>query len=54
MDNRLLEDVEARSPFKWNGGNPNLETECGPRTEKFFYRSESYDGWELADLVSYI
>jgi YVTN family beta-propeller protein len=54
VDNRLLEDVAGTAPFKWNGGNPNLETECGPRTEKFFYRSESYDGWELADLVSYI
>jgi YVTN family beta-propeller protein len=54
VDNRLLEDVAETAPFKWNGGNPNLETECGPRTEKFFYRSESYDGWELMDLVSYI
>ena len=54
VDNRLLEDVADTAPFKWNGGNPNLETECGPRTEKFFYRSESYDGWELLDLVSYI
>jgi len=54
VDNRLLEDVAETAPFKWNGSNPNLETECGPRTEKFFYRSESYDGWQLADLVSYI
>ena len=37
VDNRLLEDVDGTAPFKWNGGNPNLETECGPRTEKFFY-----------------
>lgn len=54
VDNRLLEDVADTAPFKWNGGNPNLETECGPRTEQFFYRSESYDGWQLSDLVSYI
>lgn len=54
VDNRLLEDVADTAPFKWNGSNPNLETECGPRTEKFFYRSESYDGWQLEDLVSYI
>jgi len=54
VDNRLLEDVADTAPFKWNGGNPNLETECGPRTEKFFYRSESYDGWQLSDLVSFI
>ena len=54
VDNRLLEDVADTAPFKWNGSNPNLETECGPRTEKYFYRSESYDGFQLADLVSYI
>jgi YVTN family beta-propeller protein len=54
VDNRLLEDVADTGPFKWNGSNPNLETECGPRTEKFFYRSQSYDGQELLDLVAYI
>jgi YVTN family beta-propeller protein len=54
VDNRLLEDVADTGPFKWNGSNPNLETECGPRTEKYFYRSESYDGEQLEDLVSYI
>jgi YVTN family beta-propeller protein len=54
VDNRLLEDVADTGPFKWNGGNPNLETECGPRTEKFFYRSESYNGEELIDLVAFI
>ncbi len=54
VDNRLLEDVDGTEPFKWNGGNPDLETECGPRTEKFFYRSQSYSHEELSDLVSYI
>ncbi len=54
VDNRLLEDVEGTEPFKWNGANPNLETECGPRTEKYFYRAQSYDGWELDDLVHFI
>ena len=54
VDNRLLEDVSGTEPFKWNGANPNLETECGPRTEKYFYRSESYDGQQLLDLVAFI
>jgi YVTN family beta-propeller protein len=54
VDNRLLEAVEGTEPFKWNGGNPDLETECGPRTEKFFYRSQSYSREELGDLVAYI
>jgi YVTN family beta-propeller protein len=54
VDNRLLEDVDGTEPFKWNGGNPDLETECGPRTEKYFYRSQSYSREELGDLVGYI
>jgi len=54
VDNRLLEDIDGTEPFKWNGGNPDLETECGPRTEKYFYRSQSYTREQLSDLVSYI
>jgi YVTN family beta-propeller protein len=52
--NRLLEDVADTAPFKWNGSNPDLETECGPRTEKYFYRAQSYSQAELADLVSFV
>ncbi len=54
VDNRSIEDLSGTEPFKWNGGNPNLPTECGPRTEKYFYRSQSYNSAELADLVSYV
>jgi YVTN family beta-propeller protein len=52
--NRLLEDVKDTGPFKWNGSNPSLEMECGPRTEKYFYRNQSYSPRELADLVTFI
>jgi YVTN family beta-propeller protein len=54
VDNRLLEDVKDTEPYKWNGGNPNLPTECGPRTEKYFWRSENYDDLTLTDLVVYV
>ena len=54
VDNRLLEDVKDTEPYKWNGGNPNMPTECGPRTEKYFWRSENYDDLTLTDLVVYI
>jgi YVTN family beta-propeller protein len=54
VDNRLLEDISGTEPFKWNGGNPNLPTECGPRTEKYFWRSENYDDLTLTDLVVYV
>jgi YVTN family beta-propeller protein len=54
VDNRSIEDLSGTEPFKWNGGNPNMATECGPRTEKFIYRSQSFDSKELADLVTFV
>jgi len=54
VDNRPIEDLKGTEPYKWNGGNPNLPTECGPRTEKYFWRSENYDDLTLTDLVTYI
>jgi YVTN family beta-propeller protein len=54
VDNRLIEDLAGTEPFKWNGGNPSMAQECGPRTEMYFYRSQSYSPAELADLVDYI
>jgi len=54
VDNRLLEDLRGTEPFKWNGGNPNIPTECGVRTEKYFWRSQNYDDLTLADLSMYV
>jgi len=54
VDNKMLEGVKDTEPYKWNGGNPNLPTECGPRTEKYFWRSEQFDNRTLADLTVYI
>ena len=54
VDNKMLEDLRGTEPYKWNGGNPNIPTECGPRTEKYFWRSENYDDLQLADLALYI
>ncbi len=54
VDNRPIEDLVGTEPYKWNGGNPNLPTECGPRTEKYFWRSENYDDLTLTDLVTYV
>ena len=54
VDNKLLEDVTDTEPYKWTGTNPNIPTECGPRTEKYFWRSENYDNQMLADLAVYV
>ena len=42
------------APYKWNGGNPDLQTECGPRTERFFFRSQGFRGSDLQDLAQYV
>ncbi len=54
VDNRSLEDLAGTEPFKWNGGNPDMPTECGPRTEKFFFRSHSFTEQQLTDLVTFV
>jgi YVTN family beta-propeller protein len=54
VDNRSLENVAGTEPFKWNGGNPDMPTECGPRTEKFFFRSQSFTQQQLTDLVTFV
>jgi len=54
VDNKLLEGIKNTGPYKWNGGNPDIPTECGPRTEKYFWRSEQYDNLTLADLAIYV
>jgi YVTN family beta-propeller protein len=54
VDNKLLEDIKDTEPYKWNGGNPSIPIECGPRTEKYFWRSENYNNLTLSDLAVYI
>jgi len=54
VDNKLIEGIKNTEPYKWTGTNPNVPTECGPRTEKYFWRSENYDDLTLADLTLYI
>jgi hypothetical protein len=52
--NRSLEDLAGTQPFKWNGSNPDIPTECGPRTAKYIYRSQSFNSKELTDLVTFV
>jgi len=54
VDNRSLENLAGTEPFKWNGGNPDMPTECGPRTEKFFFRSQSFNQQQLTALVTFV
>jgi YVTN family beta-propeller protein len=54
VDNRSLENLAGTEPFKWNAGNPDMPTECGPRTERFFFRSQSFNQQQLTDLVTFV
>ncbi len=54
VENRTLYDIGETSPFKWNGLNPNLATQDGPRTAMYIFRSQGFSPSEVEDLVSYI
>jgi YVTN family beta-propeller protein len=52
--NRTLRGVAETAPYKWNGHNADLETQCGPRIAKFLFHSEGFNREQLADLVAFI
>ncbi len=54
VDNRTLRGILDTAPFKWEGTNPTLSGQCGPRLAVFFTRLEPYTPSELTALVRYI
>ena len=52
--NRTLRGIAETAPYKWNGHNPDLETQCGPRIAKFLFHSEGFNARQLEDLVAFI
>ena len=52
--NRTLRGIADTAPYKWNGHNPDLQTQCGPRTAKFLFRSQGFSHDELENLVAYL
>ncbi len=54
VDNRTLRGILDTPPFKWEGTNPTIHHQCGPRLAVFFTRLEPYTPDELAALVRYI
>lgn len=54
VDNRDLRDVSDTAPFKWAGTNPDVTTQCGTRTAKWFVRT----GWltlaQVVELTGYV
>ena len=54
VENRTLFSIDGTSPFKWNGKNPNLQTQDGPRTAMYIFRSQGFSSTEVNDLVTYL
>jgi len=52
--NRTLRGIRETAPYKWNGKNPDLATQCGPRIAKYFFRSEGFNTQELEGLLTYL
>jgi YVTN family beta-propeller protein len=54
LDNRSLQGVAGTEPFKWNGKNPTLEVQCGPRFARVLMRTEPIPPAELKDLTTFL
>jgi cytochrome c peroxidase len=53
-DNRTLQGIFDTPPFKWEGTNPSLHRQCGPRFSVFFTRLTPFTGDDLDALVRYM
>ena len=54
VDNRTLRGILDTAPFKWEGTNPSLQRQCGPRLAVFFTRIDPFTPDELGALDNYI
>ncbi len=54
VENKTLLGIDGTAPFKWNGKNPNLETQDGPRTAAYIFRSQGFNKSEVEDLAGFI
>jgi YVTN family beta-propeller protein len=54
VDNRTIRGINDTAPFKWEGTNPTLQRQCGPRLAAFFTRTDPFTAEESAALHRYI
>jgi YVTN family beta-propeller protein len=54
VDNRTLRGILDTAPFKWEGTNPSLQRQCGPRLAVFFTRIQPFTPEQLSALERYI
>jgi YVTN family beta-propeller protein len=54
LDNRSMQGVAGTAPFKWNGKNPSLRIQCGPRFARVLMRTDPIPPQDLEDLVKFL
>ncbi|MGC9035325.1 MAG: hypothetical protein ACP5K7_05740 [Verrucomicrobiia bacterium] len=54
LDNRSLQGVAGTNPFKWNGKNPTIQVQCGPRFARVLMRTDPIPPKDLQDLETFI
>ncbi len=54
VDNRTLRGILDTAPFKWEGTNPSLSRQCGPRLAVFFTRIDPFTPEQVKALDRYI
>jgi DNA-binding beta-propeller fold protein YncE len=54
LDNRTLRGIDRTPPFKWNGKNPSLQIQCGPRFARVLMRTDPIPPADLEDLVTFL
>ncbi len=54
VDNRTQRGIADTGPFKWNGKNPTLARQDGPRAAMLFFRSHGFEQDELRDVVQFV
>ncbi len=54
VDNRTLRGILDTAPFKWEGTNPSLARQCGPRLAVFFTRIQPFTPEQLSAVDEYI
>jgi YVTN family beta-propeller protein len=54
VDNRTMRGIAGTAPFKWNGKNPTISRQEGPRAGMLFFRSHGYEDEDNECVVEFI
>ncbi len=54
VDNRTMRGIAETGPFKWNGKNPTIARQDGPRAAQLFFRSHGFEAQDLKSITHFI